>query len=1135
MRILDLKALPLLVAAVLTLSAAGASAQPDEVLTLDIEAQKVGSALVRLAKSWGVQIVLSEGTGEKIEVEGLRGDYRFEDALATLLAGSGLAYEFASENLVVVQEMEQVAEPLEDAPVSAGEEAIEVTTVIGSRIRHDEFSSTTPVQIVDGRVSRELGLIDTASLLQSATQATGLQIDSSFTTFVLENGEGAAQINLRALGSQRALLLLNSRRLASSGAASAPTSPDLSTIPNVMIDRIEYLLDGASSIYGSDAVAGVANVIMRRDFDGFELEGKIVDPDGNGGGERALGIAWGKTGGNWTFGVAAESYDRQRVRLRDRAYTERCERYVYEDENGNSLSTLRGLAPGTTVSPCRLRDVNRVFIPIGYGNLWYTPGRTNVAIPNFSETLLPVGFTPFNPAAIVPIDQDGDGVPDTGLVDPDGDGLSDVDLQTDAYNYNGSDRDRASDLLPKSQRINVYSYGEYELGNASNTQAYFELLYANRKTEVLTPGASLFATVPADNPFNPCNLSQPAGVNCLGFFGYYAPGLEVEPVVVVRGDRDFNEVETDQIRVVVGMQGDLPGWRNNRGFEGWGYDMYFSYSASHGTYSQAGILERELTLSLETSVIDPVTGEITCGDGQPCVPVNLFAESLYQPGGGDFATRAERDFVFGWSRMDTNVYQSTLSGVVQGDVAALPWNNTSIPLVLGVEYRKDEVNSIPNEVAREGLLISSFGDGGAVGKRDITDVFMETELQLIENIPLLDLSLNLALRWTEENTYGSHTTYSARSVYTPFAGIAFRGTYGTSFRAPNTHEQFLAGTTGFEIAEDPCVVPFAARAPSLNPNQPATYRREHDPRGQTTLDNCRAHGVDPTALGLEGINTAYSVELLRKGGQQVQIEIDPETSTSHTYGVVLDPPLWDSFRLRIEVSYFNVHVENTITPMSVADIVNDCYVEMPNIAGDWCRFIMRDANGLLDQVESSFVNLSANTSRGIDYKVYFRRDIAVFDRSLNLELDVRATRLLESRFIVGDEYEIDHAATPVAPRWEGTAILFATYGDYRFKWRANYIRGEQGYPTEFFVDAPCYGLNVMCRPTANTGTYWTHSASITWAPRDWSLTLGIVNMFNEEPPPVGHGGPVIQSNNVPLGAGYDLLGRRVLFSVSKQF
>lgn len=1019
------------------------------------------------------------------------------------------------------------------------EEVMDEIVVTGSRIRRDEFTSAAPVQIIDGQVSRELGLIDTASLLQSATQATGTQIDSTFTSFVVDNGPGAAQINLRGLGVQRVLLLLNSRRLAPGGVGGAPTSPDLSTIPSVMIDRIEFLLDGASSIYGSDAVAGVANVIMRKDFEGFEFEGTLEETDANGGAEQIFGLAWGRTADNWTVGMAAEYYKRERLQWRDHSYSEQCNRYLYEDENGNPLSILRGLAPGTTDSPCKLNTINRLFLggTAGnvFGNVWYTPGTTNIGIPNFSETVISPGLARFNPA-IVPIDTDGDGVPDTGLIDPDGDGLTDVDLQTDAYNYNGSDRDRAGDFLPTFQRVNFYAYGEHDLGNASNSQAYFEFLYANRQTEVFSPGATIFPDVPASNPYNPCNQFQPNGVNCIGFFGFNFGNYEATPIVMVRGDRDNNDVEIEQFRTVAGLRGDLPGWRNNSGFGNWGYDFYFSHSSSKGTDFQTGILERELTLSLETSVMDPVTGAITCGNGQPCVPVNMFAGSLYQPGGGDFATQEERDFVFGVRSFDTRIYQSIFSGVLQGDVAALPWNNTPIPLVVGVEYREDEINSMPNDVAREGLLIAYFKDGGAVGKRDITELFLETEFQLLEDVTLAqDLSLNLALRWTEESTYGSDTTYSAKSVYSPVTGLTFRGTYGTSFRAPNTHEQFLAGTSGFATVFDPCMVPIAARMAGLDPSAPPTYDPSEDRRDQTTLDNCRAQGIDPTILGLlEGFNTSYSVERLRKGGQQVQLDIDPETSTSYTYGIVLDQPFWDTFTLRAGVTYYEVEVENTISQLGTGFIINDCYVEQPDNSSAYCRFITRGSNGLIDLVEASFVNINAITSRGIDYNLYFRRDFVVLDRNLNIELDFRVSRLLENKFIFRESEEED-ASTTVAPEWEGTALLFATYGKFRLNWRSNFINGEQEENFDFDEYPPCDGLGVLCRPIVMTGSYLTHTASVTWIPRDWEITLGVANMFDEEPPLMDTAAPEVQVNNISLGASYDLLGRRVFLQLRKQF
>lgn len=252
---------------------------------------------------------------------------------------------------------------------SSAEAEIEEVIVTGSRIRRDEFSSASPIQVLDGAGSRDVGLIDTVSLIQSTSQATGYQIDSTFTAFVLDNGPGSAQVNLRGLGAERVLLLMNSKRLAPGGVGGAPTSPDISTIPNILIDRIEYLLDGASSVYGSDAVSGVINVLMRDDFDGFEIEGQVVQTDSSGGEERTIGAAWGASGSNWTFGIAGEYYERDNLRLRDRSYLADCDKYIYEDQNGNRLQNYLGLVPGTSESPCRLDTYNRIFIPIGYGNV----------------------------------------------------------------------------------------------------------------------------------------------------------------------------------------------------------------------------------------------------------------------------------------------------------------------------------------------------------------------------------------------------------------------------------------------------------------------------------------------------------------------------------------------------------------------------------------------------------------------------------------------------------------------------------------------------------------------------------------------------------------------------------------------
>ena len=1040
-------------------------------------------------------------------------------------------------------EAEALTEAVENEREVEDEQRIEEVVVTGSRIRRDEFSSASPIQIIDGAGSRELGLIDTASLLQSATQATGTQINSTFTTFVLDNGPGSAQVNLRGLGAARVLLLLNSRRLATAGVGGAPTSADSNTIPSIMVDRFELLLDGASSIYGSDAVAGVINIIMRKDFEGFEFEAQTVQPDIQAGEENTLSIAWGKAADNWSIGIAGEYYRREKVRLQDTAFTRQCNRYLYEDENGNLLSNDLSLVPGTTISPCKLETINRVFIPVGYGNVWYTPGATNIGIPNFSETSVGAGLSRFNPT-IIPTDTDGDGVPNIGLIDPDGNGLTEVDLQTDLYNNNGSPRNRSADFDSGLERINLYGYGDYSFGDENNTQIYFETVYSKRDVKVFNPGAAIFPDVPPTNPYNPCNQAQPNGVNCLDFFGFNFGSQEVTPIVIIQGDRDRNNVEVEQYRFVAGVKGDLPFPAIVDGFGNWSYDAYVTYSLSEGTDNQPGILEPELLRSLNTSAID-ASGRVVCGadndgdgvpDGVGCVPVNLFADSIYQPGGGHLATAAERDYLFGNRTFDTEVEQTIVSAVLQGDLFDLPWNNTPVPLVFGLEYREDKIDSRPNDVAGEGLLFGFFRDGGARGSRDIQEAFLETELQLLEGLRgAKDLSLNLSARFTDESTYGSDTTYSVKTTYEPVEGLTFRGTYGTSFRAPNAREQFLVGQSGFFSVADPCIVPVSARIEALDPNEDATYDPTMDRRSQTILDNCVANGVDPRALGLDGSLDTYFVEVLRRGGQQVQLNIDPETSTSWTYGIVLDQPFWDNFTLRFGATWYDIEVEDSITLLGTQFIVDDCYVNSENNTSAFCRFLTRDADGLLDEIDSSFVNINTITSTGIDYNLYFQKDIIIADRNLDLEIDARVTQVRENKFVFRDSEE-DDAGTPIAPEWEGTILLTASYDDVRFNWRANYISGEQDATEDFATNnSPCFGLGVGCRPVAATDSYWLHTTSVAWEPGDWTFTLGMANVFDEEPPLMDTLAPETQFNNVPLGANYDIYGRRMFFAMKRAF
>ena len=281
--------------------------------------------------------------------------------------GAAIAQETGDESVTIIEEVDE-DEARQDKVV-----------VTGSRIQRSEFTSIKPVQVISGEVSRDIGLVDAASLLQESTAATGLQIDTTFNGFVLDNGPGASTIDLRGLGASRTLVLVNGRRLGASGVEGAPGVPDLNLIPSSLIDRIDVLLDGASSIYGSDAVAGVANVILRKDFDGFEIEGSMTAPthEGGGGGNQFVSANWGVSNDRGFMGFGAEWSKQDNLKLDDRPdFFGDCATPYEITTTGEvrdvDVQSVTNFGQGLSQNPCNLA--------FGINRIWIDPMRLSGAI-----------------------------------------------------------------------------------------------------------------------------------------------------------------------------------------------------------------------------------------------------------------------------------------------------------------------------------------------------------------------------------------------------------------------------------------------------------------------------------------------------------------------------------------------------------------------------------------------------------------------------------------------------------------------------------------------------------------------------------------------------------------------------------
>jgi len=1063
----------------------------------------------------------------------------------------------------------------------ADDAGVQEIIVTGSRLKRSTYSSVAPLQIITGQVSREIGAIDPSTILQDSPTVGGNQIDVTYQGFVLPNGPGASTIDLRGLGAERTLVLINGRRAAPVGVEGAPFAADLNMVPSAMVDRYEILLDGASSVYGSDAIAGVANIILRRDFDGIEVEMFTTIPDYSGGVQNTLSASWGKNFDRGVIGFAVDATHLEPVDRDDRPWSAGCTSYREIDAAGNIYTDFiqYQVDYGMNTSPCTIGfGARRVFDNQAglFGSLYYTGDPSNTGIPGFSEATL-IGAA---------VDTTGDGQPDVDFTD-----------------YFITSNAGVEHLFPELDRVSAMVYGDYTFAGEANITPYFELLYNHREAFAQSsPGSASSGinpmNIPGTNPYNPCNPAGLNGVDCglawdsiitnpnyiagfgrnhealcasFGFtlaqctpslFGIFPGGpsgpITLQPQVSVIGHADTVNTDIDQIRYVAGIRGDMP-FLSAGSIDNWSFDLAVVYSDSTGTSLRRGIRDDLLRHSVNTTVMDPVTGAITCGNGSDgCVPVNMFAPSLYANlTHNDFATQAERDYLFDDRSFVTDYRQTVYSLLFTGDLFELPAG--TVAAAVGYESRDDEIDSIPNEVAREGLLVNFFKDLGAVGSKTTKEWFLEVEVPLLANVPgFEELMVNFATRHTDDEFYGGAYTYSAKVLWRPVESLQIKGTFGTSYRAPNLRENFLRGTSGFLSYDDPCVTPESAIAPVVGGG--FVYDPAGDTRTQAVLDNCVADGVDPTDLGINNSGNSfprYGVEVLRGVGQS---DIREEKSESWTAGFSWDQPFSEAFGLNLGVTYYEIELRDEISQIGGQFSINNCYAD-PEGDSPYCRNIFRNfigdgsqGDGLIIQMHQQFLNKDAFIARGVDINVAFDWPTQVFGKAVDFGADLTFNRKLEITNIFIDPETSDASIASNLgdfgySEWSGQGIFRADVSDWRFTWSTRYISGVEAdpavveqYPYENYITGnsfTCIGPaagGADCKPIFFAENYFRHDVSVYYYGDVWTFGVGSRNVTNEKPPLVDpRDNVVFQSFNVPLGVGYDMGGRAYFFNIAARF
>ncbi|MEZ5561041.1 MAG: TonB-dependent receptor [Pseudomonadales bacterium] len=1019
-------------------------------------------------------------------------------------------------------------------PAAAAEDqasaTVEEIVVTGSRLKRDGYSTPIPLQVLSIDDARKTGITSMTELLQRTTAATGQQINGDFNGNAGASnaseppppgGVGSASIGLRALGPERTLVLVNSKRLGSSSVRGAPTQPDINLLPMNMVQSVEVLTEGVSSIYGADAVAGVVNVLLRDEFEGLEITVNAERPEEDGGETNQFSFLTGATGDRAHFVLGGEYYERERIAGSDRA---------------SCLRTLAKAEDGTSYNVCRDGFYDNVVLDLDGANpqdifSYYTPGSTNIGIPDWSS------------AAALPF--------------PEPPGAAETANQRDKFTYIPFYSDQQerlnADLVTPLKRFSLVTLGGFKPEwFGANEEVYFETYYFNRELVNHASYEQIFPTVPGLIPQEDANgniIVDGTGAPVLVDNPLNPFPVNASPIITMDDIPQRRKVELEHMRFVGGLRGDITaGWFGDRN---WSFDGFFSYDRGTGDQSQPVLDENALLLSLETARLNS-DGEVICGvpasnndigflTPAECVPVNFFAPSVFtggRTGEGAFATDAERDFLLATRTNHTVVEQTMFSLYFTGDLFDIA-EGSPVQVAFGGEYRLDQISSSTDVLGAKGGVAAEnpLAEGATNGDRDIFDLFAEFNAPLItgvEGIELLELAGSI--RYTDEENFGNETTYSARLTYSPIDWVTASASIGTSFRAPNLREQFLADQfSSIGGASDPCRVPTDA-------NVGGAYDATRDARPQVVLDNCVLDGVDPTVLGLQG---TVSVPVSIGGNAQ---DLKAETSDSFTATLLMNPPISDEFDINISVSYFDIDIEDTVRSINGTTILERCYNDAANLASPFCSRIQRPGGNqsfnFPTLVDASFINVGKETSSGIDVNLQIQTTFENFGRNpLNVSWNQTYTRQLERDLQIFAGDSVDNQVGDFGiPENQYVSTVSATWGAWDFVWQARYLDGTHaGIDASLSADCGIFQLDEgfigspNVAPVCNADSIWYHDVSGTYNfDETLYVTLGVNNVADEDPPLISRSAGSNRLNRV-TSSGYDQFGRSYFLQLTKSF
>jgi iron complex outermembrane receptor protein len=1033
--------------------------------------------------------------------------------------------------------------------------------VTGSRIRQPEFTSPDPVASIDPALARREGKVDTADTLQSSPiAAASAQVTAAISANLVTNGgPGAQTIDLRGLGPNRTLVLLNGRRAGPAGTRGGVSSFDLNVLPQSIINRVDILKTGASSIYGSDAVAGVVNIITKTDQKGFQVDANSSIPFNGHGKQYQVSASWGTTFDRGHVLLAVDYYKQKELSRGDVSYLGCPEAYIFTDETHKTRADL--IDPRTGKYHCEDLPWGHMWAYEYSGQLYTTTGRYagNPVLLQYQYPGENLNLPPLDPTL------------PNALIGPPGWFPTGYDAASQAVQNDYHPFVNEQSIIPETTRYTLYGDASYEFSDG--VEAYAEFLGNRRKSyqngwrQLWTYGYG--EDVYPDNPWGQ------------GWHGYNV----LSPLTITNHYDHAQQV--DYWRGVGGLRGDLGGF-----LKGWSYDAYVQYSHNKGLYKSEQFLQ---------DIYDS-----TYYQTSSCVGTTLpFSGKQCQdlPFGDPFWLRGEMtpeqiDYMFDWDTGKTIYKQLSGEASMTGNLFDMPTGAGPVGLALGVTVRRDSIVDTPGDIVYPGpnpyydpsipltdprctshgraypfypceaVHSNAWGvssTGITAGHSVTKEAFGEIQIPLLKDRTLFkDLSLSGAARITNVTTTRAsdgftdkdtgNWTYKLGANWAVNNWLRFRGTYGTSFRAPALFEQLKANESSFVSASrnDPC------RRIDANLAQGNIGQLQHD----RCLQELTGLGLTETeARNYPGGTVSANVK--SQGGIGV---LDPETSKAKTASVILTPTF--SFlpdtKLSLAVDYFDIEVKGEVSQLGARAILQQCYTAatFPN---QFCALFNRLGPGAADPaqigtINDKYINIADQKTRGIDVTGLVTHRLGGLG-SLNLLANMSWTLKQQFSLFPGQPEDLlgvidkDNATRTGTRRW---------VGDFRLTWRApggwslfwgteifsgasNEKEWRANHGGSLCTDSvgtaldgsdtnvPIYGHYCV---DVKVPTAWYHNASITKEiGKNFEATVGMRNIFDKRPPKVslfgtgspGTIGPVVATSQ------YDFLGRRLFLNVTKKF